>query len=44
MECCKFTYTTILPDGHAKTFQYLQDIKVYGDENTIQKEECIDQI
>ncbi|KAK7467979.1 hypothetical protein BaRGS_00036785 [Batillaria attramentaria] len=40
----KLRYTVLLSDGDAKTFQQLTSIKPYGDEVTIEKEECINHV
>ncbi|KAK7101737.1 hypothetical protein V1264_020074 [Littorina saxatilis] len=37
-------YTVILSDGDTKTFQELSKIKPYGDQVTIEKEECINHV
>ncbi|GFX86164.1 uncharacterized protein TNCV_2560461 [Trichonephila clavipes] len=39
-----FRYTTLLSDGDAKTYQYLNTKKVYGPEIKIKKEECINHV
>ncbi|GFS87877.1 uncharacterized protein TNCV_4084291 [Trichonephila clavipes] len=39
-----FRYTTLLSDGHAKTYQYLNTKEVYGPEIKIKKEECINHV
>ena len=44
IDFCKFRYNTILSDGDAKTYKHLQDLKVYGSDIPIQKEECINHI
>ncbi|GFT13993.1 uncharacterized protein TNCV_3667381 [Trichonephila clavipes] len=36
-----FRYTTLLSDGDAKTYQYLNSKEVYGPEIKIKKQECI---
>ncbi|GFT36193.1 uncharacterized protein TNCV_4778291 [Trichonephila clavipes] len=36
-----FRYTTLLSDGDAKTYQFLNTKEVYGPEIKIKKEECI---
>lgn len=40
----KLRYTIILSDGDSKTFQMLSDLKPYGEEVTIDKEECINHV
>ncbi|XP_070175731.1 uncharacterized protein [Littorina saxatilis] len=37
-------YTVMLSDGDTKTFQELSKIKPYGDQVTIEKEECINHV
>lgn len=44
IDFANFRYTTMLSDGDAKTFSHLQNLKVYGNEVNIQKEECINHI
>ncbi|GFX35946.1 uncharacterized protein TNCV_4214681 [Trichonephila clavipes] len=39
-----FRYTTLLSDGDAKTYQYLNTKEVYGPEIKIKKEECINHV
>ncbi|GFX55847.1 uncharacterized protein TNCV_610131 [Trichonephila clavipes] len=39
-----FRYTTLLSDGDAKTYQYLNSKEVYGPEIKIKKEECINHV
>ncbi|GFV60731.1 uncharacterized protein TNCV_4092541 [Trichonephila clavipes] len=39
-----FRYTTLLSDGDAKTYQYLNTKQVYGPEIKIKKEECINHV
>ncbi|GFX70309.1 uncharacterized protein TNCV_2955291 [Trichonephila clavipes] len=39
-----FQYTTLLSDGDAKTYQYLNTKEVYGPEIKIKKEECINHV
>ncbi|GFU33887.1 uncharacterized protein TNCV_615141 [Trichonephila clavipes] len=39
-----FRYTTLLSDGDAKTYQYLNAKEVYGLEIKMKKEECINHI
>ncbi|GFW41017.1 uncharacterized protein TNCV_414261 [Trichonephila clavipes] len=39
-----FRYTTLLSDGDAKTYQYLNTKGVYGPEIKIKKEECINHV
>ncbi|GFU25741.1 uncharacterized protein TNCV_5103451 [Trichonephila clavipes] len=39
-----FRYTTLLSDGDAKTYQYLNTKEVYGHEIKIKKEECINHV
>lgn len=39
-----FRYTTILSDGDSKTFNYLNDKKVYGSDILIKKEECVNHV
>lgn len=41
---CKMRYTTILSDGDAKTYQHLNEKKVYGKDVVIQKEECVNHV
>ena len=36
-----FRYTTMVSDGDARTFRHLSDLKVYGEDVTLAKEECI---
>ncbi|GBM87287.1 hypothetical protein AVEN_2184-1 [Araneus ventricosus] len=40
----KRRYTTLLSDGDGKTHQHLNEIKVYGKNVTIMKEECINHV
>lgn len=39
-----FRYTTIVSDGDAKTHAHLNDIKVYGPNTLIAKEECVNHV
>ncbi|GFW87918.1 uncharacterized protein TNCV_1360211 [Trichonephila clavipes] len=39
-----FRYTTLLSDGDAKTYQYLNTREVYGPEIKIKKEECLNHV
>ena len=39
-----FRYTTMVSDGDARTFKHLTEKKVYGDDVTIEKEECINHV
>ncbi|GFS94289.1 uncharacterized protein TNCV_2013651 [Trichonephila clavipes] len=39
-----FRYTTLLSDGDAKAYQYLNTKEVYGPEIKIKKEECINHV
>ncbi|GFV21675.1 uncharacterized protein TNCV_1834531 [Trichonephila clavipes] len=39
-----FRYTTLLSDGDAKTYQYLNTKEVYGPEIKLKKEECINHV
>ena len=39
-----FRYTTLLSDGHARTYKHLCDLNIYGDDVELQKEECINHI
>lgn len=39
-----FQYSTLLSDGDCKTFNYLREKKVYGDNIEIKKEECINHV
>ncbi|GFV46796.1 uncharacterized protein TNCV_1882551 [Trichonephila clavipes] len=39
-----FRYTTLLSDGDAKTYQYLNTKEAYGPEIKIKKEECINHV
>ncbi|GFU51837.1 uncharacterized protein TNCV_3733511 [Trichonephila clavipes] len=39
-----FRYATLLSDGDAKTYQYLNTKEVYGPEIKIKKEECINHV
>ncbi|GFV71055.1 uncharacterized protein TNCV_946481 [Trichonephila clavipes] len=39
-----FRYTTLLSDGDAKTYPYLNTKEVYGPEIKIKKEECINHV
>lgn len=41
---CKMRYTTLISDGDSKTFLMLQEIKPYGPEISISKEECINHV
>ena len=43
-EECKMRYTTMLSDGDSKTFLMLQEMKPYGPDVVITKEECINHI
>ena len=40
----KFRYTMVLSYGDAKTFIHLSALKVYGDNVTLEKEECINHV
>ncbi|KAL8615826.1 hypothetical protein ACOMHN_048534 [Nucella lapillus] len=44
VEHYKLRYTVLLSDGDAKTFTELTNIKPYGDEVHIEKEECINHV
>ncbi|KAL8609207.1 hypothetical protein ACOMHN_058827 [Nucella lapillus] len=44
VERYKLRYTVLLSDGDAKTFTELTNIKPYGDEVHIEKEECINHV
>ncbi|GBN77789.1 hypothetical protein AVEN_59582-1 [Araneus ventricosus] len=39
-----FRYTTVLSDGDSKTYQHLSELKVYGDNVKIAKEECVNHV
>ncbi|KYN50476.1 hypothetical protein ALC57_00113 [Trachymyrmex cornetzi] len=39
-----FRFTTMLSDGDSKTFNFLQNLNVYGPELQIRKEECINHV
>lgn len=41
---CGMRYTSVLCDGDAKTFQYLNEKKVYGKDVDIKKEECVNHV
>ncbi|GFV70841.1 uncharacterized protein TNCV_773271 [Trichonephila clavipes] len=43
-EVCGFRYTTLLSDGDAKTHKFLNNLKIYGSDVEILKEECINQV
>ncbi|XP_070176739.1 uncharacterized protein [Littorina saxatilis] len=40
----KLRYTTLLSDGDSKTFTELNDIKPYGEDIHIDKEECVNHV
>ena len=39
-----FRYTTMVSDGDARTFRHLSDLKVYGEDVALAKEECINHV
>ena len=39
-----FRYTTMVSDGDSRTFNRLTEMKVYGDDITIVKEECVNHV
>ena len=39
-----FRYTTMVSDGDSRTFNRLTEMKVYGDDITIAKEECVNHV
>jgi len=43
-ETARFRYTSMLADGDSSSFSHLQNIKPYGDECDISKEDCINHV
>ncbi len=37
----KLRYTTMLSDGDSKAYDNIVEMKVYGDDANVQKEECL---
>ena len=40
----RFRYTTMVLDGDSRTFKRLTEMKIYGDDMKITKEECINHV